>query len=102
MDNNLSGMRTTKFLSLLSANQNDLRSVTDELTLIEEFTNQVVNSASEGKQSATKLLSDLKEVTSNIEGLLNHAQILDSRTSEISSMPYLNKNTVHILENSQT
>lgn len=86
MDNNLAGMRTTKFLTLLSANQSDLRSVTDELTLIEEFTNQVVNSAAVGKQSASQLISDLSEVTGNIEGLLNHAHILDNRTGEISSM----------------
>lgn len=86
MDSNLSGMRTTKFLNLLSANQNDLKSVTDELTLIEEFTNQVVDSAAEGKKSATHLLSDLNEVTTNINELLNNATVLDNRTSEIASM----------------
>lgn len=86
MDSNLSGMRTTKFLNLLSANQNDLKSVTDELTLIEQFTNQVVDSAAEGKKSATHLLSDLNEVTTNINHLLNNASVLDSRTSEIASM----------------
>lgn len=86
MDSNLSGMRTTKFLNLLSANQNDLKSVTDELTLIEEFTNQVVDSAAEGKKSATRLLSDLNEVTTNINELLNNAGVLDNRTSEIASM----------------
>lgn len=86
MDSNLSGMRTTKFLNLLSANQSDLKSVTDELTLIEEFTNQVVDSAAEGKKSATHLLSDLNEVTTNINELLSNASVLDNRTSEISSM----------------
>ena len=86
MDSNLSGMRTTKFLNLLGANQNDLKSVTDELTLIEEFTNQVVDSAAEGKKSATSLLSDLNEVTTNINELLNNASVLDTRTSEIASM----------------
>lgn len=86
MDSNLSGMRTTKFLNLLSANQNDLKSVTDELTLIEQFTNQVVDSAAEGKKSATHLLSDLSAVTTNINQLLNNASVLDNRTSEIASM----------------
>ena len=86
MDNSLSGMRSTKFLNLLSANQNDLKSVTDELTLIEEFTNQVVDSAAEGKRSATLLLSDLNAVTSNINLLLSNASTLDTRTGEIANM----------------
>ncbi len=86
MDNNLSELRTTKFLNLLSTNQNDLRTVTDELTLIEKFTNQVVDSAAEGKQSATRLLSDLDSVTSNINALSENAQILDARTGEIGNM----------------
>lgn len=86
MDNNLSELRTTKFLNLLSTNQNDLRTVTEELTLIEQFTNQVVDSAAEGKQSATRLLSDLDNVTNNINSLSENAQILDKRTGEIGNM----------------
>lgn len=86
LDSNLSGMRTTKFLNLLGANQADLKSVTDELTLIEKFTNQVVDSAAEGKMSATHLLSDLQEVTTNINELLNNSSVLDARTSEIATM----------------
>jgi len=86
MDNSLSGMRTTKFLNLLATNQNDLRAVTEELTIIEDFTNQVVDSASGGKQSASQLLSDLQGVTSNISELSQNADELDSRTSEIANM----------------
>lgn len=86
LDNSLSGLRTTKFLHLLSTNQQDLKSVTDELTLIETYTNQVVDSAASGKQSATQLLQDLATVTTNINRLSDNSELLNNRTTAIASM----------------
>ena len=86
MDSRLSDMRSTKFLNLLATNQDDLKSVTDELTLIEQYTNQVVNTAAEGKQSASQLKDDLSTVTNNIQNLMSNSELLENRIGEISNM----------------
>ena len=82
----ISDLRTDRLLTLLRANQKDLRFVTNELDSVEEDTQNVVSTASTGRQTAQEVLQQLDTLEQTLENMVADSQMLDQQSQSIGEM----------------
>lgn len=82
----ISDLRTDRLLTLLRANQKDLRFVTNELDSVEVDTQAVVTTASTGRQTAREVLQQLDNLEQTLASMDSDSNTLNQQSQAIGEM----------------
>ncbi|GAA5315760.1 MAG: hypothetical protein AseanaTS_09650 [Candidatus Pelagadaptatus aseana] len=82
----ISDLRTERLLTLLRANQKDLRFVTNELDSVEADTQEVVSTASTGRQTAREVLQQLDDLEQTLAAMDKDSNTLNQQSQSIGEM----------------
>jgi len=82
----LSSLKTSHLLQNLEINQNDIAVVNNELTTVEEATQNAANSALASKLSVNRVIENTSQIVSKISRLKNSSVELDESNNEISDI----------------
>ena len=82
----LSSLKTSHLLQNLEINENDIAIVNNELTTVEEATQNAANSALASKLSVNKVIENTSQIVSKLSELKSSSIELDESSTEISEI----------------